>query len=181
LQIVLLLDQCKLSNEIMPHRKSLFRSTLIGAEESNNEPGNGSMLSKMKKTQSISRSAKANKFDVKSSETLITLFSRDFLYGEGNIIRHLSNSCGFEVFFEQHYTDEFDYRVTNLSLDLRDGIRLAKLTDILSGVSASSSVTALTHDSGELCYKLRLPAQTRTRKLYNVDLVLQCQATLGLS
>ena len=46
----------------------------------------------------------------------------------------------YRVAFVQSYVDEFDYTVKNLSLDLRDGVRLARLLEILTGEFDLSSL-----------------------------------------
>jgi len=60
---------------------------------------------------------------VKSSRELLQLFSRKYLAGEGDIVRHLS-LIGYSATHTQSALDEFDYTVRNLASDLRDGLRL---------------------------------------------------------
>ncbi|TRY62673.1 hypothetical protein TCAL_08689 [Tigriopus californicus] len=60
---------------------------------------------------------------VKMSKDILVQFSRDFLAGEGDVIKHLAY-LGFLVNHKQTPLDEFDYAVTNLAVDLKDGIRL---------------------------------------------------------
>ena len=55
---------------------------------------------------------------------MLLWFSRDYLSGEGDVTRHL-NYFGYVVTVTQTQADEFDYAVTNLATDLRDGVRLA--------------------------------------------------------
>ena len=50
-------------------------------------------------------------------------FSREVLSGEGDITRHLAY-LGYTVSQAQRSIDEFDYAVTSLSTDLKDGLRL---------------------------------------------------------
>lgn len=57
------------------------------------------------------------------SKDLITSFSRDFLAGEGNVIAHLGY-LGYVLEHKQTPLDEFDFAVTNIAVDLRDGVRL---------------------------------------------------------
>lgn len=96
---------------------------------------------------------------VKSSRDVVCEFCRSFLHGEGDIIRHLS-LIHYHVQFEQSYVDEFDYKVSNLALDLRDGVRLARLVETLK-------------KSYELSPQLRVPAVSRLQKLHNVSIVLK--------
>ena len=54
------------------------------------------------------------------------------LLGTGNIVRQLS-TLGFALRFEQSALHEFDFSVGALAVDLRDGVRLCKLTEMLTG------------------------------------------------
>ena len=62
--------------------------------------------------------------------------------------------------------DEFDYRVTNIAIDLRDGIRLAKVADILRAKGHASGVSCVA--------QLRVPAVSRLQKIHNTDVALKC-------
>jgi hypothetical protein len=62
-------------------------------------------------------------FFLQMSKDLLLAFSRDFLAGEGNVLKHLAY-FGYEVKHKQTPLDEFDFSVTNLAVDLVDGIRL---------------------------------------------------------
>ncbi len=57
------------------------------------------------------------------SKDVIVAFSRDFLQGEGNVIKHLTY-LGYELTHKQTALDEFDFAVTNIAIDLKDGVRL---------------------------------------------------------
>jgi abnormal spindle-like microcephaly-associated protein len=96
---------------------------------------------------------------VKSSKEIILTFCRCIMRGEGDVIRHLS-LLGYTVSFAQSFIDEFDYTVKNLAVDLRDGVRLARLMELI------------TH-SKDLSDQLRVPAGSRLQKLHNVGLVLK--------
>ena len=50
-------------------------------------------------------------------------FSRDFLSGEGDLVKHLG-LLGYRVKHKQTALEEFDYAVKNIAVDLRDGLRL---------------------------------------------------------
>ena len=64
-------------------------------------------------------------FSLVSQQTrdILISFSRDYLAGEGDITKHLSY-LGYTVSRKQTPLEEFDYAVTNLAVDLRDGVRL---------------------------------------------------------
>jgi len=63
---------------------------------------------------------------------------------------------------------QFDYNMRNIATDLRDGVRLARLVELLTHTKDLSSA-------------LRVPAVSRLQKLHNVGLVLkklnECIAT----
>lgn len=63
-------------------------------------------------------------FTLQASKDFLLQFSRDYLAGEGDITRHLSY-LGYKVTYTQTALDEFDFAVTKLAVDLRDGLRLA--------------------------------------------------------
>ncbi|KAJ8300165.1 hypothetical protein KUTeg_021684 [Tegillarca granosa] len=61
--------------------------------------------------------------EFKTTKSILIEFSRDYLSGEGDITRHLAY-LGYVVSHSQTAMDEFDFAVSNLATDLRDGIRL---------------------------------------------------------
>ena len=95
----------------------------------------------------------------KQSKDLIIAFSRDFLAGEGDVIKHLAY-LGFQLTHKQTILDEYDYAVTNLAVDLKDGVRLCRVMELLMP------------GSERLSDKLRMPAGSRLQKLHNVDTAL---------
>ncbi|XP_028299451.1 abnormal spindle-like microcephaly-associated protein isoform X2 [Gouania willdenowi] len=97
--------------------------------------------------------------EFKSSKDLLLAFSRDFLSGEGILSRHLGY-LGFPVSHVQTPLDEFNFAVKNLAVDLKCGIRLVRVVELL------------VHD-WSLSAKLRLPAVSRLQKVHNVDVALQ--------
>lgn len=103
---------------------------------------------------------------VKSTRDVLLAFCRDFLKAEGDFVKHLSR-VGLHVFFKQEAVNELDFTVTNLRVDLNDGVRLAHMTDLLTGAS--------------LLQKLRLPAVSRLQKFHNVGLSLDRLAESGVA
>jgi len=63
-------------------------------------------------------------YSLQNCKNMLIEFSRDYLAGEGDITRHLGY-LGYQIKHTQTAMDEFDYAVTNLATDLKDGIRLA--------------------------------------------------------
>ncbi|XP_051929609.1 abnormal spindle-like microcephaly-associated protein homolog [Hippocampus zosterae] len=104
--------------------------------------------------------------EFKTSKDLLLAFSRDFLSGEGILPRHLG-FLGLPVSHVQTPLDEFSYAVVNLAVDLKCGIRLVRVMELLIkqwGLSA----------------KLRQPAISRLQKIHNVDIALQVLKIRGV-
>lgn len=97
---------------------------------------------------------------IKSSRELLLALSRDVLHAEGDFAKHLSR-LGIRVVSQQRPIEEIDFSVTNLAVDLRDGVRLAKLVEIWTKKPRDTLLTSL-----------RIPAVSRLQKLHNVRLVL---------
>lgn len=110
----------------------------------------------------------------KSSCDIVTAFCRNFLRGEGDILRHLS-LLNYYVTFTQSYTDEFNYEVKNLAVDLRDGVRLVRLYDLLR--SRCGRVADANREEDQLSKQLRVPAVSRLQKLFNVGLLINALYT----
>ena len=104
--------------------------------------------------------------EVKSSKEFLITFCKEFLRGEGDIMRHLS-TMQYNVSFSQSYVDEFDYTVKNLAVDLRDGVRIARLIELLT-------------KKFDLSNLLRVPAVSRLQKFHNVGLSFKFLKELGI-
>ena len=59
-------------------------------------------------------------------------FLRGRMHGEGDTMRHLA-SMGFRLKYEQDPRTEFDFAVANLGVDLRSGVRLLRMAELLAG------------------------------------------------
>ena len=95
----------------------------------------------------------------KSSREVLLLFAKDFLAGEGDITKHLAY-MNYVVFHKQTKLDEFDYAVVNIKTDLRCGVRLARVAELLAGAE------------GDVMKLLRVPSVSRLQKVHNVDIAL---------
>ncbi|XP_038571070.1 abnormal spindle-like microcephaly-associated protein [Micropterus salmoides] len=104
--------------------------------------------------------------EFKTSKDLLLAFSRDFLSGEGILPRHLSY-LGLTVSHVQTPLDEFNFAVKNLAVDLKCGIRLVRVMELLI-------------QDWSLSVKLRLPAISRLQKVHNVDVALQVLKSRGV-
>ncbi|KAL9988376.1 hypothetical protein ACROYT_G002814 [Oculina patagonica] len=102
----------------------------------------------------------------KSSRSLLLTFSREYLKGEGDVTKHL-NFLGYSVTHSQRAIDEVDYAVKNIAIDLRDGLRLTRVAELL------------THD-WQLSASLRVPAISRLQKIHNVDVFINALKSRGV-
>ena len=103
---------------------------------------------------------------LKSSRDILLTFSKNFLSGEGDITKHLA-CMGYIVHHKQTKLDEFDYAVTSIKTDLRCGLRLTKVAQLVTGIASSSN--------------LRVPAVSRLQKVHNTDVALFAFKNGGLS
>ncbi|TYZ66088.1 hypothetical protein PybrP1_003797 [[Pythium] brassicae (nom. inval.)] len=114
----------------------------------------------------------ADTLQLKSSQAVVSEFCRLFLSSEGRIDKHLKQ-LGYELSHQQTPLDEVDVQIRNLAVDLRDGVRLAKLMEALtSSASASSSSDAVSPATAPLSSFLRVPALSRLQKVHNVEICL---------
>ncbi|CAL8089046.1 unnamed protein product [Calicophoron daubneyi] len=116
------------------------------------------------------------KSNIKSTADSLLTFSRNFLTGENNLVRHLC-TLGARVEVVQTALDEYQWEVTNLAVDLRDGVRLVKLAELL--VPRLHHVRRMRRTQREqacpatLMSLVRFPAISRLQKIHNVDLALR--------
>ncbi|VDO14109.1 unnamed protein product [Rodentolepis nana] len=103
----------------------------------------------------------------KSSTAVCLTLGRNYLTRESNLPRSLSN-LGANLSVIQTPLDEFDYTVTNLAIDLRDGLRLVKLADLL----LVDSPSIFPSHNNSLISLVRFPAISRLQKIHNVRLAL---------
>ncbi|XP_053698807.1 protein abnormal spindle [Sabethes cyaneus] len=95
----------------------------------------------------------------KETREILIRFSSYLIAGIGDITKHLKR-FGFILTHKQTYLDEFNYAFENLAVDLRDGIRLTRVTEII-----------LLRD--DLTQSLRVPAISRLQKIHNINLALK--------
>ncbi|KAJ3629310.1 hypothetical protein MTP99_013707 [Tenebrio molitor] len=94
---------------------------------------------------------------IKESREALLRFSRDTLSAIGDITKYLKY-FDYAVHHKQTYIDEFDYAVNHLGVDLRDGVRLTRVMEIILLES-------------DLSKQLRVPAISRLQKIHNVKIV----------
>lgn len=134
----------------------------------------------------------------KSSAAALQALGHILLPSVGDINRPLSHlDC--HVSYKQHPLQEYEYRIKNLAVDLRDGVRLTRLVELLLYPSAShllsrqydpDASTTVTMPTGEalnlldgendwpLSQHLKFPCVGRATKLFNVQVALS--ALLGV-
>ncbi|KMR01322.1 protein abnormal spindle [Lasius niger] len=101
----------------------------------------------------------------KESREILLSFSRELLSGIGDVTRVLRNQ-DYILTHRQTYIEEYDYAVTDIRCDLRDGVRLCRVMELITGVR-------------ELTQRCRVPAISRLQKVYNVDLALNALRQAG--
>ncbi|KAG5187235.1 hypothetical protein JKP88DRAFT_262393 [Tribonema minus] len=100
--------------------------------------------------------------EVKTSEGIIKGLCQ-FMRGEGDVVKHLKK-LGYKVSHVQRYVDEYDFTVTSLKTDLRDGVRLVRLAELLTQGTGKPV--------GQLTSQLRVPPVDRTQKMHNTGLAV---------
>lgn len=63
---------------------------------------------------------------------VVSDFLQSRLVGEGNVLRHLE-LLGYRLGYSQSTLMEYPFAITNLAVDLRDGLRLIKVAEVLTG------------------------------------------------
>ena len=67
---------------------------------------------------------------------VVSDFLQSRLVGEGNVLRHLE-LLGYRLGYSQSALMEYPFAITNLAVDLRDGLRLIKVAEVLTGGAAA--------------------------------------------
>ncbi|EDW84245.1 uncharacterized protein Dwil_GK14035 [Drosophila willistoni] len=94
----------------------------------------------------------------KETKDILLRFASELLANIGDITRELRR-LGYVLQHKQTFLDEFNYAFTNIAIDLRDGVRLTRVMEII-----------LLRD--DLTRQLRVPAISRLQRVYNVKLAL---------
>mmetsp|Transcript_36315 Transcript_36315/g.87585 ORF Transcript_36315/g.87585 Transcript_36315/m.87585 type:complete len:1780 (+) Transcript_36315:1382-6721(+) len=106
--------------------------------------------------------------EVKSSRDVIVAVCRACLHAEGDVTKHLAR-IGLRASYQQLPVDEVNFHVKNLASELRDGVLLTKLAEIVSETPVKSLMSLL-----------RLPAVSRLQKKYNVNLAMSKLQQYGI-
>jgi len=81
---------------------------------------------------------------------VVTTLLSGRMFGEGDMMRHLSQLT-YKLLYTQDPLAEFDFSLVSMSADLKDGLRLCKLAEALTGdtLSSLSSMTL-----GTICERI---------------------------
>lgn len=124
----------------------------------------------------------------KSSASMLNALVRLLLPSVGDIPRALGR-INYSLQHIQSPLQEYSYKITNLAIDLRDGVRLTHLIELLlcssASVASQSDDINVTMPTGEvlmaspdhedlwiLSHHLKFPSTGRIQKMYNVQLAL---------
>ena len=101
---------------------------------------------------------------VKSTKDVLVILCREFMSKQGDIVKQLTRA-NLPCTYEQHPLQEIDFTVTNFAVDLRDGVRLCRILEVLWMSSRKEEFPLL--------QQLRIPAISRLQKIHNVNVALQ--------
>ncbi|OJK01024.1 hypothetical protein ASPACDRAFT_59824 [Aspergillus aculeatus ATCC 16872] len=111
----------------------------------------------------------------KSSNTVLQALGQLLLPSCGDIIKALYHlDC--QLSYEQQPLAEYHFGINNIAVDLRDGVRLARLVESL--VSKSVSVRELGNQRWPLTSRLKFPCMGRAVKLFNVQITLDSLSSM---
>ncbi|KAI5801181.1 calponin homology domain-containing protein [Geopyxis carbonaria] len=115
----------------------------------------------------------------KSSAAILSAISRLLLPSMGEVSKPLSH-LNYTVTISQTPLTEYCYMIDNIAIDMRDGVRLARVVEVLLNskrrTSNFSDQSTDTDDDWPLTPHLQYPAQSRAQKLHNVSLILSTLA-----
>ncbi|KAL4791421.1 hypothetical protein BDV19DRAFT_370604 [Aspergillus venezuelensis] len=110
----------------------------------------------------------------KSSSAVLQALARFLLPSCGDVGKAVSQ-IDVRLTYEQLPLEEYDYEITNLAVDLRDGVRLTRLVELLLYPSINRAQTVSTANSNgqwPLSRKLKFPCLGRAVKMFNVKTAL---------
>jgi abnormal spindle-like microcephaly-associated protein len=159
-----------------PYRRTLLRSIMIIAllDKARLAPGN-----------SLPRCLFTSSSSHKSSSAALQALANLLLPSMGDINRQV-NHLDCNLSYTQHQLQDYDFHIHNLAVDLRDGVILTRLVEVLLYPSASlharkesirasiSDATSLVDETNEypLAQKLKFPCVSRAAKIFNVQIAL---------
>jgi len=116
--------------------------------------------------------------EYKSSVAVLQALGNLLLPSLGDISRPLAH-LNYTLEISQLPLQEYRYRISNIAVDLRDGILLARLVEILHRLKSEE----VNKECQSLTSYLKYPCAGRTQKLYNVQITLTslCQTGVAMS
>jgi hypothetical protein len=105
---------------------------------------------------------------------VLKALSRLLLPSIGDVAKTLSH-LNYTLEAVQDPLSEFDYTISNLAVDMRDGVRLARVVEVLLHSKRRTSLAPGQNADDEdwpLSLHLQYPVTSRAQKLHNVSLVL---------
>lgn len=130
----------------------------------------------------------------KSSTSVLQALTRVLLPSCGDITKQLSY-LGSRLSFRQYKLLEYNYQINNIAVDMRDGIHLTKLVEILyftpNRVHSDPDETEVTLNTSEalsllsderdlpLSKHLRYPCASRATKIWNVQIALSALSSIA--
>ncbi|XP_023518999.1 abnormal spindle-like microcephaly-associated protein homolog isoform X1 [Cucurbita pepo subsp. pepo] len=105
---------------------------------------------------------------IKSSRQMINDFlSSNVMHGEGNLVAHLV-IMGYKVSYTQLPISDYDFKITNLFVDIQDGVRLCRAIQLLL-----NDYSILT--------KIVVPSDTHKKNLTNCSKAIQYLKQAGVA
>lgn len=161
-----------------PYQRTILRSIMIIIllDKARSAPGN-----------SLPRRLFTYSSPHKSSSAALQALATLLLPSMGDINRQV-NHLNCPLLFQQHQLQDYDFCIRNLAVDLRDGILLVRLVEILlypkfsrprtGRKSSDTTIIDETSLSGEettewpLSHNLKVPCVSRAAKIFNVQIAL---------
>ncbi|XP_025832422.1 abnormal spindle-like microcephaly-associated protein homolog isoform X2 [Agrilus planipennis] len=107
----------------------------------------------------------SKKAQIKESREILLHFSKELLYAVGDVTKYLK-PFGYVLTYKQSYIHEYEYAIKELSSDLRDGVRITRIVELI----------LLRND---LTNELRAPAISRLQKVHNVRVAFEALNSSG--
>lgn len=117
----------------------------------------------------------------KSSASILHQLSRLLLPSVGDILRPLGH-LNYLPETSQHPLEEYEYEISNLAVDMRDGVRFCRVVELLlypQPPAGSTEAAKSVQQRWPLSSNLKLPASTRTHKLHNISLAITALESVG--
>jgi abnormal spindle-like microcephaly-associated protein len=128
----------------------------------------------------------------KSSLTVLQSLGSLMFPSMGDILRPLGH-LNYQITHVQYPLEEYDYSITNLATDMRDGVRLTRIVELLlypsTAVVRDRDVT-ITMPTGDilvgsrenswvLSHHLRVPCASRAQKVFNTQIALSALSSIS--